>query len=106
MGTVKTWDAPEHLKRNTAIYHTAFHVPASLVIPAYIIHQVVHGVEHSMKHHNYAKGLPPRAKAIAPVGAALIAIVPVVPTVDHLAEMAMEPTLGKYLGLEFKHSHH
>mmetsp|Transcript_14648 Transcript_14648/g.40351 ORF Transcript_14648/g.40351 Transcript_14648/m.40351 type:complete len:194 (-) Transcript_14648:144-725(-) len=101
----KTWDAPDDLKTNTALYHTAFHLPASLVIPAYIIHQVVHGMEHSMKHHNYAKNLPPRVKALAPVGAAMLAIVPVVPTVDHAAEMIMEPTLGKYLGLEFSHHH-
>merc|ERR1712083_1238218 len=91
--TTKYWDAHEDKKLNTVIYHTAFHVPASLVVPAYIIHQVVHGVEHSMHHHNYAKSLPPRVKTLAPVGAALLAIVPVVPTVDHLAEMVMEPTL-------------
>ena len=31
---------------------------------------------------------------------------PVVPAVDHLMEMAFEPTLGKYLGLEFEgHGH-
>eukprot|EP00929_Paragymnodinium_shiwhaense_P066604 TRINITY_DN33413_c0_g1_i1.p1 TRINITY_DN33413_c0_g1~~TRINITY_DN33413_c0_g1_i1.p1 ORF type:complete len:216 (-),score=32.71 TRINITY_DN33413_c0_g1_i1:360-938(-) len=103
--TTKAWDAPEDKKMNTVLYHTAFHVPASLVIPAYIIHQVVHGMEHSMQHHNYAKNLPPRLKAVAPVAAALVAIVPVVPTVDHTAEMILEPTLGKYLGLEFSHHH-
>lgn len=101
--TGKTWDAPEKLKTNTVLYWSAFHVPASLVIPAYIIHQIVHGMEHSMKHHDYAKNWPPRVKALMPVAAALLAIVPVVPTVDHAAEMIMEPTLGKYLGLEFSH---
>merc|ERR1712039_258058 len=103
--TTKYWDARDELKVNTVMYYTAFHIPASLVIPAYIIHQVVHGVEHSMQHHNYAKNLPARVKTLAPVAAALVAIVPVVPTVDHTAEMIMEPTLGKYLGLEFSHHH-
>ena len=40
-----------------------------------------------------------------PVAAALLAIVPVVPAVDHVSEMVMEPTLGKWLGIEFEHHH-
>ena len=32
--------------------------------------------------------------------AALLAIIPVVPTVDHLSEMALEPTLGQYLAIK------
>ena len=35
-------DAPAEQKVNTALYQTAFHIPASLVLPALIIHQVVH----------------------------------------------------------------
>ena len=54
-----------------------------------------------MKNHNYAKSFPPRVKALIPVCAALASIFPVVPCVDHVAEMIMEPTLGKYLDLEF-----
>ena len=42
--TTKTYDAPEEKRVNTALYHTAFHIPASLVVPAVIIHQVVHGM--------------------------------------------------------------
>ena len=103
--TTKYWDAPPDKQIQTAVYWTAFHVPASLVVPAAIIHQVVHAAETSVKSGSYAKSWPPRAKAMAPVGAALLAIIPVVPVVDTLAEYAMEPTLGKYLGLEFSHHH-
>jgi len=101
----RTMDAPDGKEYATAAYWTAFHVPASLVIPAAIIHKVVDGMEHSMANHSYAKSLPPRVKVMAPVLAALVAILPVVPVVDHLAEMAMEPTLGAFLGLEFEHHH-
>lgn len=103
--TTKTWDAAPEKRTGTCLYNVAFHIPASLVVPAVIIHQIVHGMEHSVKHHSYAKGLPPRAKAVIPVAAALLAIIPVVPAVDHVAEMVMEPTLGAYLGLEFEHHH-
>ena len=99
--TTKTFDAPEEKRVNTAIYHTAFHIPASLIVPAVIIHQVVHGMQYSMKNHSYAKSFPPRLKALVPVCAALASIFPVVPCVDHIAEMVMEPSLGKYLDLEF-----
>jgi hypothetical protein len=104
--TSKTWDAPTEQKWETAAYWTAFHVPASLVIPAVIIHQIVHATEYSMEHHEYAKRIPPRFRALVPAGAALFSIVPVVPAVDHLAELVMEPTLGEYLGLKFDHYHH
>ena len=103
--TLKCWAAPPEKQQETALYYTAFHIPASFVIPAYLIHQVVHVVEHSMEHHNYAKRLPQRFRLFAPVGAALLSIVPIVPAVDYAAEAIMEPTLGAYLGLEFDHHH-
>jgi hypothetical protein len=90
----------------TAFYWTCFHIPASLVVPAMIIHRVVHAVQHSVEHGKYAQSWSPRTKSLAPVVAALLAIVPVVPAVDHTAEAIMEPTLGRYLGLEFHHGHH
>ena len=34
---------------HTAAYYTAFHIPASLVIPAVLIHKVVHYTEHAVK---------------------------------------------------------
>jgi len=80
----KTMDAPEDKRLRTAGYHTAFHIPASIVLPAVIIHKIVHQTE--------------------PVAIASIAVV--VPVVDHLCEWAMEPTLGRALGLEFDHHHH
>lgn len=99
-------DAPENLKFNTVLYWTAFHIPASLVVPAVIIHRIVHTVEDAVKNpKGMAKSWPPRSKAIAPVAAALFSIVPVVPVVDHAAEAIMEPTLGKYLGLSFEDHH-
>ena len=94
--TTKVFDAPEEKRKNTAIYQTAFHIPASLVVPAVIIHQIVHGMQYSMKNHGYAKKFPPRVKALIPVSAALASILPVVPVVDHTFEFIMEPTLGKY----------
>ena len=87
----------------TAAYWSLFHVPASLVVPAVIIHKVVHMTENAVKD---AKRLPGRAKAVLPVVAALLAIIPVVPIVDHSFEAVMEPTLGKYLGVEFHHHGH
>lgn len=100
-------DAPPARQLNTALYWTCFHVPASLVVPAMIIHQVVHAVEHAVEHREFARAWSPRTKALAPVAAALLSIIPVVPTVDAAAEAIMEPTLGKYLGLEFHgHGHH
>ena len=101
----RTMDAPAGKEYQTFGYWTAFHVPASLVIPAAIIHRVVDGMEYSMANHTYAKNLPPRVKVLAPVFAALAAIVPVVPVVDHAAEAIMEPTLGAFLGLSFDHEH-
>ena len=100
-------DAPAPVKNGTALYWTAFHVPASLIVPAVIIHRVVHVAEGIVrKPGGVAGGLPPRAKALAPVAAAMLSIIPVVPAVDYAAEAIMEPTLGRYLGLEFHHHHH
>ena len=103
--TSRTWDAPQDKKWETAGYWTAFHVPVSLVLPAVIIHQIVHAAEHSMENHSYAKKIPVRVRPYVPVGAALLSIIPIVPTVDHLAEAIMEPTLGDYLGLKFDRHH-
>jgi len=100
-------DAPESLKNNTALYWTAFHIPASLVVPAAIIHQVVHFTEKMVENPTgIAKNVPPRFKPMLPVAAAMFSIIPVVPAVDYTAEAIMEPTLGSYLGLEFHHHHH
>eukprot|EP00940_MAST-03C_sp_MAST-3C-sp2_P002751 g2751.t1 len=102
----KTMDAPDHLRVQTAGYHTLFHIPASLVLPAVIIHKVVHVAEDSVKTVPRLSQLPPRVKSVIPVGAALLSIIPVVPVVDHVCEMVMEPTLGKLLGLHFSHHGH
>ncbi len=100
-------DAPVDKKWQSVAYWTAFHIPASLVVPALIIHQVVHRIQQLVESPtSLAKAWPPRAKAVAPVAAALISIVPVGPAVDFVAEAVMEPTLGAYLGLTFYHSHH
>ena len=99
-------DAPKDKKWPTVYYWTAFHVPASLVVPAMIIHQIVHQVQHAVEHREFARAWSPRAKLGAPVAAALISIIPVVPVVDTTFEYMMEPTLGSYLGLEFEHYHH
>ena len=100
-------DAPVPLKTNTALYWTTFHIPASLIIPAAIIHQVVHWTEKVVQNPTgrLAHTLPPRAKAMAPVAAAMLSIIPVVPTVDYAAEALLEPTLGNYLGIQFHHHH-
>ncbi|KAL3784940.1 hypothetical protein ACHAW5_003620 [Stephanodiscus triporus] len=100
-------DAPAETKSATALYWTAFHVPASLVVPAMIVHRVAHLAEGVARDPGgIARGWSPRARAFAPVAAAMISIVPVVPTVDYAAEAIMEPTLGRYLGLEFHHHDH
>lgn len=90
----------------TVMYWTAFHIPASLVVPALIIHQIVHKVEAVVENpKGFANTWSPRARSIAPVAAALFSIIPIVPAVDHAAEYIMEPTLGSYLGLQFHHDH-
>ncbi|KAL3822453.1 hypothetical protein ACHAXA_006881 [Cyclostephanos tholiformis] len=128
---VKYDDAPRDIKRNTVLYWMAFHVPASLIVPAMIVHRVAHltedivrdrriGTNNNNDNHNHnnkknyggigiggkngiVSKLSPRARALAPVMAAMISIIPVVPMVDRVAESIMEPTLGRYLGLEFRH---
>jgi len=99
-------DAPPDKKWPTVYYWTAFHIPASLVVPAVMIHRIVHTVQHAVEHQNFAKAWSPRVKAGAPVAAAFLSIIPIVPLVDTAAEYIMEPTLGAYLGLEFEHYHH
>eukprot|EP00457_Paulinella_chromatophora_P018829 gb/GEZN01020269.1/.p1 GENE.gb/GEZN01020269.1/~~gb/GEZN01020269.1/.p1 ORF type:complete len:213 (+),score=15.65 gb/GEZN01020269.1/:23-640(+) len=101
--TNRTWDAPPERRPSVALYHTLFHIPASLVLPAVIIHQVVHTTQHAVSHRAMFQSLSPRTKAIIPVAAALASIIPVVPIVDHSVEYIMEPTLGKYLGIEVVH---
>jgi len=82
-------------------------VAGDAIIPRWVIHRVVHVAEGIVrKPGGVAGGLPPRAKALAPVAAAMLSIIPVVPAVDYAAEAIMEPTLGRYLGLEFHHHHH
>ena len=143
--TTRTWDAPKNKEKETALYWTLFHIPASLVIPAVIIHKVVHTVEQAMmlptisekvvkatttttaattsstassssslkpslsKSSSFflssVQRIPLRFRPFVPVGAALLSIIPVVPAVDYTAELILEPTLGSYLGLEFKHHH-
>ena len=146
--TTRTWDAPKDKEKETALYWTLFHIPASLVVPAVIIHKVVHTVEQAMmlptisekvvkattttttaaaaavsstassssslkpslsKSSSFflssVQRIPLRFRPFVPVGAALLSIIPVVPAVDYTAELILEPTLGSYLGLEFKHHH-
>ena len=99
--------APSDKRWQTVAYWTAFHIPASLVVPAMIIHKIVDQVQTVVDNpKGFAKTWSARNKRIAPVAAALLSIVPVVPLVDTAAESIMEPTLGAYLGLEFHHHHH
>jgi len=99
----KTMDASEDKRWATLGYHTAFHVPASLVIPAVIIHKIVHVSQNAVQSSAALRNVSSRTKSFVPVGAALLSIGPVVPIVDHVCEMVMEPTLGAMLGLEFSH---
>mmetsp|Transcript_40933 Transcript_40933/g.46504 ORF Transcript_40933/g.46504 Transcript_40933/m.46504 type:complete len:272 (-) Transcript_40933:253-1068(-) len=106
--TCRMWDAPPSKKYETVAYWSAFHIPASFVVPAYIIHQVVHYTEGMVNNNKdrpnkIIQRIPIRFRSFIPVSAALCAIIPVVPTVDYLFEQIMEPTLGAYLGLEFHH---
>jgi hypothetical protein len=96
--------APAGKQWQTALYWTTFHIPASLVVPAVIIHQIVHQVSAVVENPTgVAKSWTPRARALAPAAAALLSIVPVVPLVDYAAEQLLEPTWGAYLGVEFAH---
>jgi len=106
----KTMDAPQEKRKATTAYWAIFHIPASLVIPAAIIHQVVHVAEKGVNSKAVEKlALAPRTKALIPVAAALLAIIPVVPVVDHFSELLLEPTLGSLVGLsadDFAQYHH
>ena len=46
--TTRVVDAPEEKRVKTGLYWAAFHVPASLVVPAVIIHQVL---RHTIPYH-------------------------------------------------------
>merc|ERR1712202_73985 len=54
--TTRVVDAPDEKKLNTGLYHAAFHVPASLVVPAVIIHHVVHDGEGGENHQPAVQG--------------------------------------------------
>eukprot|EP01063_Lacrimia_lanifica_P017906 TRINITY_DN2488_c0_g1_i1.p2 TRINITY_DN2488_c0_g1~~TRINITY_DN2488_c0_g1_i1.p2 ORF type:complete len:216 (+),score=45.96 TRINITY_DN2488_c0_g1_i1:61-708(+) len=103
-GGVKTANSPEEKRWHMALYQTVFHTIASLVVPAVIIHKIVHAAQHAAEHNATLKRLPPTYLRLFPAFCAILSIGPVVPTVDYLAEEALEPTLGKALGLEF-HGH-
>jgi len=104
--TNKVCDAPPEKRRHVGIYELAFHIPASLVVPAGIIHVVVRASERSLAQSAYAARLPPRLKAVLPIAVAIAAIVPVVPAVDSAFEAMLRPTLGKALGLELESQSH
>ena len=82
----RTMDAKPEKTWHTAGYYTAFHIPASLVLPAVIIHKVVHVTEHQVSTQSIFKSLPTRLKSFIPIAAALLSIIPVVPVVDHTCE--------------------
>ena len=102
----KTMDAPEDMVWQTAGYHTAFHIPASIVLPAVIIHKIVHQTEHAVTTNTSLAKLSSKTKRLIPVAVAIASIGVVVPVVDHACEWAMEPTLGSALGLKCSHHHH
>lgn len=68
----KTLEAQEGKAYQTAGYYTAFHVPASLVLPAVIIHKIVHASQHAINTRSMFKSLSPRAKALAPGTGAIV----------------------------------
>merc|ERR550519_747669 len=70
--TTKVVDAPAEQKVNTALYQTAFHIPASLVLPALIIHKVVHVMQAAVVKWK----VPARVAPVVPVAAALLSIIP------------------------------
>ncbi len=98
---VKIDAAPEGKGWHMAAYQAAFHIPASLVIPAVIIHKIVHMVPSL----GIVQSLPPKFKTMAPVLAAIASIPIVVPAVDHSCEWALDSCeLHRHLGLP--HPHH
>ncbi len=99
-------DAPVDKRMHMAALQAAFHIPASLVVPALIIHKIVHVAADIVQKNARLSALPPRAKQLIPVSAAILAIIPVVPAVDHSTEFILERTLAPYLGLSLhKHEH-
>jgi len=86
------------------LYWSAFHIPATVVMPTLLVHQVIYQVEHMLKKP-FARHWTPTVRASVPYAVALLSIFPIVPLVDHVAESILEPTLGAYLGLEFDHTH-
>eukprot|EP00004_Rigifila_ramosa_P027441 TRINITY_DN8956_c0_g1_i2.p1 TRINITY_DN8956_c0_g1~~TRINITY_DN8956_c0_g1_i2.p1 ORF type:complete len:137 (-),score=29.62 TRINITY_DN8956_c0_g1_i2:18-428(-) len=95
---IKIADSPPELRKKVAIHQTAFHITASLVVPALIIHQVVEGAQAFIKNRPaLAARMHPRMRPIVPVLAALSSIPVVVPVVDHATEWVLERTLEPYL---------
>ena len=97
---MKQHDSAKEDSFSTILYYTSFHIPASLIIPAVIIHKIGQLLETSMPNC-IAKKLSSKVKIMLPICVTLLSIYPVVFMVDTTAEKILEPTLGKYLNLEF-----
>ena len=97
---IQNHDSPTEDSLSTILYYTSFHIPASLIIPAVIIHKIGHLMETSMPKC-FSKKLSSKVKIMLPICVTLLSIYPVVFMVDTTAEQILEPTLGKYLNLEF-----
>ena len=96
-------DSPPDKRMHMAALQAAFHIPASLVVPALIIHKIVHATADFVQKNARLSALPPRAKQFIPIGAAILSIIPVVPAVDHTTEYILEHTLVPYLGVQLPH---
>ena len=97
---MKQHDSAKEDSLSTILYYTSFHIPASLIIPAVIIHKIGHLMESSMPNY-FSKNLSSKVKIMLPICVTLLSIYPVVFMVDTTAEKILEPTLGKYLNLDF-----
>ena len=97
---MKQHDSPKEDSLSTILYYTSFHIPASLIIPAVIIHKIGHSMETSMPNC-FSKNLSSKVKIMLPICVTLLSIYPVVFMVDTTAEKILEPTIGKYLNLDF-----
>lgn len=96
----KIGDTPPEHKFAMGVYQAAFHIPASLVIPAVIIHKVVGKVQADVKAQPWRYDrLPRRFWPGIPVVVALACIPVVVPVVDHATEMFLDATLTPFLNI-------
>lgn len=102
---VKTYEAKDLGKESmmyTAVDMSIFHSVASMALPAFTIHTIVHQSSKIIQKTRAVEKL----KRFGPVGLGLASIPFIIQPIDHGVEWIMDNTIRKYYGNKIKkHSH-